>query len=192
MKRPGLPREKVLATVVHLLETTLIRVGNDDYARANKSYGLTTLRDPHVEDRRARICASASRARAARPGTSRSRTGASPASSRPARTCRARSCSSTSTRRASSATSTSADVNAYLREITGEDITAKDFRTWAGTVAGRPGAPGIRGLRQRGQGQEAMSARRSRGWRAGSAIRPPSAASATSTPRSSTVTSRAT
>ena len=45
----GLPREKVLATVVHLLETTLIRVGNDDYAKQNKSYGLTTLRDPHVK-----------------------------------------------------------------------------------------------------------------------------------------------
>jgi DNA topoisomerase-1 len=45
----GLPREKVLATVVHLLETTLIRVGNDDYARTNKSYGLTTLRNPHVK-----------------------------------------------------------------------------------------------------------------------------------------------
>jgi DNA topoisomerase I len=45
----GLPREKVLATVVHLLETTLIRVGNEDYARQNRSYGLTTLRNPHVE-----------------------------------------------------------------------------------------------------------------------------------------------
>ena len=45
----GLPREKVLATVVHLLETTLIRVGNDDYAKQNKSYGLTTLRNPHVK-----------------------------------------------------------------------------------------------------------------------------------------------
>src|SRR5690606_37292574 len=45
----GLPREKVLATTVHLLEATLIRVGNDDYAKQNKSYGLTTLRDPHVK-----------------------------------------------------------------------------------------------------------------------------------------------
>ena len=45
----GLPREKVLATVVHLLETTLIRVGNSDYAKQNRSYGLTTLRDPHVK-----------------------------------------------------------------------------------------------------------------------------------------------
>ena len=44
----GLPREKVLATVVHLLETTLIRVGNDDYAKQNKSYGLTTLKNRHV------------------------------------------------------------------------------------------------------------------------------------------------
>src|SRR5687768_14240850 len=49
MSLRGLPREKVLATTVHLLETTLIRVGNDEYARANKSYGLTTLKDPHVE-----------------------------------------------------------------------------------------------------------------------------------------------
>jgi DNA topoisomerase-1 len=45
----GLPREKVLATVVHLLETTLIRVGNDEYARSNKSYGLATLKHRHVE-----------------------------------------------------------------------------------------------------------------------------------------------
>ena len=49
LKAPGLSREKVLAAIVHLLETTLIRVGNEDYARSNKSYGLTTLRDPHVD-----------------------------------------------------------------------------------------------------------------------------------------------
>ena len=48
MSRRGLPREKVLATVVHLLETTLIRVGNDEYAKANRSYGLTTLKPEHV------------------------------------------------------------------------------------------------------------------------------------------------
>src|SRR6185312_13292533 len=45
----GLPREKILATVVHLLESTMIRVGNDDYARKNKSYGLTTLKNRHAE-----------------------------------------------------------------------------------------------------------------------------------------------
>jgi DNA topoisomerase I len=49
MARPGLPREKVLATVVRLLETTLIRVGNLEYARANSSFGLTTLRNRHVK-----------------------------------------------------------------------------------------------------------------------------------------------
>ena len=48
MAKPGLPREKVLATIVHLLETTLIRVGNEGYAEENKSYGLTTLRNRHV------------------------------------------------------------------------------------------------------------------------------------------------
>ena len=49
LSRPGLPREKVLATVVRLLECTWIRVGNDEYARANRSFGLTTLQDRHVE-----------------------------------------------------------------------------------------------------------------------------------------------
>src|SRR5438309_778803 len=48
LARPGLPREKVLATVVRLLETTLVRVGNDEYARSNRSFGLTTMRDRHV------------------------------------------------------------------------------------------------------------------------------------------------
>ena len=49
LARPGLPREKVLATVVKLLETTLIRVGNEEYARTNKHYGLTTMRNRHVK-----------------------------------------------------------------------------------------------------------------------------------------------
>ena len=49
LARPGLPREKVLAAVVRLLECTGIRVGNDEYAKANRSFGLTTLRDQHVE-----------------------------------------------------------------------------------------------------------------------------------------------
>jgi len=55
LARPGLPREKVLATVVQLLEKSLIRIGNDEYARANRSFGLTTLRDNHVEVRRATL-----------------------------------------------------------------------------------------------------------------------------------------
>src|SRR5262249_49679878 len=133
MARRGLSRECVLATIVHLLETTLIRVGNGEYAKQNKSYGLTTLRDPHVKiegsairfqflgksgkswrlqvnDRRV---AKIVRACQELPGqqlfqyldADRNRQGV-----------------------------TSSDVNAYLREITGSDITAKDFRTWGGTV----------------------------------------------------------
>ena len=75
----GLPREKVLATVVHLLETTLIRVGNDDYAKQNNSYGLTTLKNRHVavEGNEVR---SALPARAASNGRCGSGTGASPRS----------------------------------------------------------------------------------------------------------------
>ena len=133
MRRPGLPREKVLATVVHLLETTLIRVGNDDYARTNKSYGLTTLRDPHV-----RIEGSALSFRFK--GKSGKTWDVSLKDRRVARIVKAcqdlpgqelfQYLDADGTQR----DVTSSDVNAYLREITGEDFTAKDFRTWAGTV----------------------------------------------------------
>lgn len=133
MKRPGLPREKVLGTVVHLLETTLIRVGNDDYARTNKSYGLTTLRDPHV-----RIEGSALSFRFR--GKSGKTWDVSLKDRRVARIVKAcqdlpgqelfQYLDADGTQR----DVTSSDVNAYLREITGEDFTAKDFRTWAGTV----------------------------------------------------------
>ncbi|MEA1831001.1 DNA topoisomerase IB [Methylobacterium durans] len=133
MRRTGLPREKVLATVVHLLESTLIRVGNDDYARANKSYGLTTLRDPHV-----RIEGSDLTFRFK--GKSGKTWNLSVKDRRIARIVKAcqdlpgqelfQYIDEAGERR----DVTSADVNAYLREITGQDITAKDFRTWAGTV----------------------------------------------------------
>ena len=133
MKRPGLPRDKVLATVVHLLETTLIRVGNDDYARTNKSYGLTTLRDPHV-----RIAGSALSFRFK--GKSGKTWDVALKDRRVARIVKAcqdlpgqelfQYLDADGTQR----DVTSSDVNAYLREITGEDFTAKDFRTWAGTV----------------------------------------------------------
>ena len=134
MAKSGLCREKVLATVVRLLETTLIRVGNSDYAKQNKSYRPDHAARPARQDCTARSCDSSSRVRAARPGSCMSRTGASRGWSRPARTYRASSSSSISTMTASGVRSTSADVNAYLREATGRDITAKDFRTWAGTV----------------------------------------------------------
>lgn len=133
LKLPGLPREKVLATIVYLLEATMMRVGNEEYARTNKSFGLTTLRNRHakvdgsdvefsfrgksgvyhkvkVHDRRlARIVA---RSRDL-PGQELfqyvDEDGATHSID-------------------------SSDVNDYLRAITGEDYTAKDFRTWSGTV----------------------------------------------------------
>lgn len=133
LARPGLPREKILATVVRLLETTLIRVGNEEYVRQNDSFGLTTMRDRHVDvsgatlkfefrgksgvahaiDLTDRRLAKIVKQSQDLPGYElfqyideqggRHSIGAS-------------------------------DVNAYLKEIAGEEFTAKDFRTWAGTV----------------------------------------------------------
>jgi DNA topoisomerase-1 len=130
---PGLPREKVLATVVHLLETTLIRVGNSDYARQNKSYGLTTLRDPHVKIEGPSL-------RFQFKGKSGKTWQLQVKDRRVARIVKA--CQDLPGQhlfqylddQGEQQSVTSADVNAYLREITGRDITAKDFRTWAGTV----------------------------------------------------------
>jgi DNA topoisomerase I len=129
----GLPREKVLATVVHLLETTLIRVGNSDYAKQNKSYGLTTLRDPHVQVDGAEL-------RFQFRGKSGKTWRLQVKDRRVAKIVKA--CQDLPGQdlfqyldeNGDRQTVTSADVNAYLRQITGRDVTAKDFRTWAGTV----------------------------------------------------------
>jgi DNA topoisomerase-1 len=131
--RQGLPREKVLATVVRLLETTLIRIGNDEYARANRSFGLTTLRDRHVSIRGAHV-------RFEFRGKSGIAHGIDLHDKRLARIiqqCRdlpgqelIQYVDEAGTRH----TVGSTEVNAYLREIAGDDFTAKDFRTWAGTV----------------------------------------------------------
>jgi len=133
LKPSGLPREKVLATIVYLLEATMMRVGNEEYARTNKSFGLTTLRNRHVKvdgsdvefsfrgksgvyhkvkvhDRR---LAGIVRRTRDLPGQELFQyvddDGATHSID-------------------------SSDVNDYLRAITGEDYTAKDFRTWSGTV----------------------------------------------------------
>ena len=129
----GLSREKVLATVVHLLESTLIRVGNLDYVKQNKSYGLTTLRDRHVD-------VDGGEVRFEFKGKSGKTWRLRYKDRRIARIVKA--CQDIPGQHLfqyldeSGARHgvTSADVNAYLREITGRDVTAKDFRTWSGTV----------------------------------------------------------
>ena len=133
LKQPGLPREKMLATIVYLLEATMMRVGNEEYARTNKSFGLTTLRNRHVKvdgsdvefkfrgksgvyhkihvhDRRlARII-------------------------RSTRDLPGQELFQYLDEDGETHSIDSSDVNEYLRTITGEDYTAKDFRTWSGTV----------------------------------------------------------
>lgn len=130
---PGMPREKMLATIVYLLEATMMRVGNEEYARTNKSFGLTTLRNRHarvdgsdvefrfrgksgvyhkvkVHDRRvARII-------------------------RRARDLPGQELFQYVDEQGDTHSIDSSDVNDYLRAISGEDYTAKDFRTWSGTV----------------------------------------------------------
>jgi len=133
LKLPGLPREKVLATIVYLLEATMMRIGNEEYARTNKSFGLTTLHNRHVKvdgsdiafrfrgksgvfhdielhDRRlAKIIA---------------RTRELPGQE----------LFQYLDKEGERHSVDSSDVNDYLRTITGEEYTAKDFRTWSGTV----------------------------------------------------------
>lgn len=130
---PGLPREKVLAAVVRILDTSLVRVGNPEYTRMNDSFGLTTLRDEHArvegsvlrfrfrgkagkehtvhiqDDRLARIVKRCQDI----PGEELFQYIDDEGESHPV---------------------TSGDVNDYLREISGEELTSKDFRTWGGTV----------------------------------------------------------
>jgi DNA topoisomerase-1 len=133
LRLSGLRRDKVLAVVVQLLEKTLIRVGNEEYARENHSFGLTTMRDSHATIK----------------GTTlrfefRGKSGIEHAVDlRDARLAKiVKACQELPGYElfqyvddaGERQTIDSADVNAYLREISGEDFTAKDFRTWAGTV----------------------------------------------------------
>jgi len=132
LSKQGLPREKVLATVVRLLDCTGIRIGNDEYARANRSFGLTTLRDRHVE-------VSGSNIRFEFRGKSGKAYNVSLNDRRLARIvqrCQAlpgedlfQYLDDDGVRQ----TIGSGDVNDYLRAISGEEFTAKDFRTWSGT-----------------------------------------------------------
>ena len=149
----GLPREKVLAAVVRLLELTLIRVGNDEYAKANKSFGLTTLRDRHVRFKGAEAMFEFK----GKSGVSH-RTGI-----RDRRLARiVRQCQEVPGQRLFQYLDdeghrhavSSHDVNAYIREATGGPFSAKDFRTWAGTLAC------ARGLLEAGPAESAAAAKR--------------------------------
>jgi DNA topoisomerase-1 len=130
---PGLPKNKVLATIVSIMERTFIRVGNEEYAKQNHSYGLTTMRNKHVKVHGTRL-------RFNFRGKSGVQHQVELADRRLARIVKRVQdlpgqelfgyCDENDEVR----NITSQDVNDYLREITGEDFTAKDFRTWAGTV----------------------------------------------------------
>jgi DNA topoisomerase I len=132
LKLPGLPKNKVLATVVHLLERTCMRIGNDEYVKQNESFGLTTLQDGHVK-------VSGGKMRFKFRGKSGQQQDIElddPRIAKIVKRCRdipgwelfqyfdeaGEQCRITST-----------DVNNYIRDIAGEDFTAKDFRTWGGT-----------------------------------------------------------
>ncbi len=134
LSKPGLSKAKVVATVVRLLELTLIRVGNSEYAKQNKSFGLTTLRDRHVKVDGAEI-------RFKFKGKSGVEHETGLKDRRLARIVRASQDVAGQhlfqwvDREGQRHEIGSSDVNGYLREAIGEDFSAKDFRTWAGTVA---------------------------------------------------------
>jgi DNA topoisomerase-1 len=133
--RDCMDRQKVLATVVRLLEDTLVRVGNEGYAKENGSFGLTTLRGRHVKiegEKRIRL-----RFRG-KSGVQHEITVEDRRLARTIKRCRDLPGEKLFEYRADDGTIQpvhSSDVNAYLREICGGDFSAKDFRTWAGTVA---------------------------------------------------------
>jgi DNA topoisomerase-1 len=133
LARPGLPREKVLALVARLLERTLIRVGNEEYARANRSFGLTTLRSHHVDvaGRKIRFQFRGKSGKEHEVGIQ------DLGLSRIVRRCQelpGQELFQFVDEDGEVRDVTSDDVNDYIREASGGDFTAKDFRTWAGTV----------------------------------------------------------
>jgi DNA topoisomerase-1 len=134
LARPGLPREKVLAAVVRLLDRAHIRVGNAEYVRANKSFGLSTLQDRHVSFP-ARGVRLQFRGKS---GVLHDRTITDRQLAAVVRRCRdvpGQHLFQYLDAHGQPRQIDSTDVNAYLREATGGEFTAKDFRTWAGTVA---------------------------------------------------------
>jgi DNA topoisomerase-1 len=130
---PGLPRARVMATVVWLLERTLIRVGTHEYAKANKSYGLTTLRRRHVQIEGSKVQFDFR----GKSGVVHTVAVTDRRIARIVQRCAElpgyelfQFVDDAGQRQSVQAE----DVNAYLREIAGREVTAKDFRTWAGTM----------------------------------------------------------
>jgi DNA topoisomerase-1 len=147
LRKTGLPRERVLATVVRLLEFTLVRVGNEEYARANGSFGLTTLRDRHVSVRGDKLTFEFR----GKSGIAHNVSVSDPALARIVRRCADipgqelfQWIDAAGTRHRVD----SSDVNDYLREASGGPFTAKDFRTWFATVEA------LQSLRKRAVGTE--------------------------------------
>lgn len=133
LKKRSLPREKVLALIITLLEETLIRIGNEEYAKENKSYGLTTMLDKHFEMEGSKLLFVFN-------GKSGKEAEVSMADNRLAKMVKA--CQDIPGQQlfqyiddeGKRQPVSSGDVNDYLQEITGTDFTAKDFRTWGGTI----------------------------------------------------------
>ena len=140
---PGMPRSKILATVVRLLDRTLIRVGNDEYAQKNHSYGLTTLRDNHVDVKGAHIRFHFR----GKSGKEHAVEIEDKALAKIVRRCQeieGHELFQYIDEDGHRSVVESGDVNEYLRAVTGLDFTAKDFRTWAGTVLAASALAGVR------------------------------------------------
>ena len=133
LELPGMPKDKILATIVQLLEKTLIRVGNEEYAEENQSYGLTTMRNKHVKVRGSEV-------KFEFKGKSGVKHKISLSDKRLAKIIKkvqdlpGYELFQYIDDNAEKRSIDSSDVNQYLKEISGQDFTAKDFRTWHGTM----------------------------------------------------------
>jgi DNA topoisomerase I len=133
LKRNGLPREKVLAVVVRLLETAWVRIGNDEYAKENESFGLTTMRNRHVHIEGAKLMFQF-RGKSGQNHTIELTDRRLASIVKQCRDLPGYNLFEYVDESGNVCRIDSADVNHYIRELAGQDFTAKDFRTWAGTL----------------------------------------------------------